>query len=182
MTKYKLKGIVAEVADWLPWLLLGVIAGAVMMASYRGCDDGGKKPVLTGSIDTSFTPKVTIVDSVRVDTTTIIVENIIYIERAQPTASDSTMARLDTTITDGEATAKVSAIYDKRGNTFTLWADLKAAVQILERFVYRNVTVEVPRLVQVTEPDTDDWWYFGAGATAGVAAFWVILHFIFNAF
>lgn len=165
--------------DWAVWLLTGALLGVL---GVRGCDSLVEQHTtpLTGAIDTSLRPNVSIADSSRTDTVTKFVDRTFFIDRATPTTSDSARATLDTVLTDDGATLAQHIEYDKRDDRFTMHATFDAAIRVLERFVYRWVTVETPRLVQVTEPDTDDWWYFGSGALAASAVLLAFLHFIIH--
>jgi len=148
--------------------VLSVAAGLLVLLLLRACSGCGPENNINGNLPTDAKGSVEVIVERHTDTVTV--EKLIYrrieVPVIQPVYRDSDRAVLDTMAFHSDSVVQLfHTEYNFDSNRFenTILAfSAPYREKIVNHYVDRTITVEIPKLVQVE--DTDDWWWFAAGA------------------
>jgi hypothetical protein len=162
---------------------IGCVVLAIAMLALRGCF---KPDHVTSPINGSFGEVrggVTIdvmrhSDTIR-DTITRTITKIIPI--ATPSVLTDSRAVLDTSVLHSDATngdtlrVPLHVEYQRDSNRFENIImpafTMHREREVVNNYIDRTITVEIPKLIETK--DTDDWWWFGAGAISVAGGYFI---------
>lgn len=161
--------VIAVVAFLLPYVMRSCVMSSITEPPIEGSFGEAR-----GTVDTKIDRRS---DTVR-DTITRYVPK--YIPVATPSVLTDSRAVLDTTLIHADNAGDTLRVplhveYQRDSNRFeniVLPAfTVRREREVVNHYIDRTITVEIPKLVETR--DTDDWWWYGAGVVTAVGGYFI---------